>query len=299
MEYAAAGYNMLTDVTFADGTQILNTPGGSWYAVSGLVFWRKSVAYVGTAGPDFDTYYGKWFADNGVDCRVKKCLPQTLKYSLTYRPDGIWTEECSQGEDYERMAKDIGRITPQMIAAACGPETKGIYIEASLSAKIADGFAELKSLVPQAVLMWEINGDDLRDPACKDAIEARIAQVDAFSLNYDEACGFFGIQDRDEICRKLQSCGKPCFFRLGEEGSALVTPAGVTFAPAIGLSESVDPTGCGNCSTAASLIGIAEGLPPKQTLHMANLAASYCARQTPPWPHPQEGQKHENISGCL
>ena len=299
MEYVAAGYNMLTDVTFADGTQILNTPGGSWYAASGLVFWRKSVAYVGTAGSDFDEYYGKWFSDNGIDCRVKKCLPQTLKYSLKYRPDGIWTEECRQGEDYERMAKDAGRITPQMIAEACGPETKGIYIEASLSAKIADGFEEIKALVPQAVLMWEINGDDLRDPACKEAIEARIAQVDAFSLNYDEACGFFGTADRDEICRRLQSYGKPCFFRLGEEGSALVTPAGVTFAPAIGVEHSVDPTGCGNCSTAASLVGIAEGLPPEQTLYMANLAASYCARQTPPWPTPQEGSKHENISGCL
>ena len=257
MEYVAAGYNMLTDVTFADGSQILNTPGGSWYAASGLVFWCKSVAYVGTAGPDFDEYYGKWFSDNGIDCRVKKCLPQTLKYSLKYRPDGIWTERCAQGEEYERMAKDAGRITPQMIAGACGPETKGIYIE------------------------------------------ARIAQVDAFSLNYDEACGFFGITDREEICRRLQSYGRPCFFRLGEEGSALVAPAGVTFAPAIGVEHSVDPTGCGNCSTAASLIGIAEGLPAEQTLYMANLAASYCARQTPPWPYPQEGQKHENVSGCL
>ena len=299
MEYVAAGYNMLTDVTFADGTQILNTPGGSWYAASGLVFWRKSVAYVGTAGPDFDEYYGKWFSDNGIDCRVKKCLPQTLKSSLKYRPDGIWTEECSQGEEYEKMAKDTGRITPQMIAEACGPETKGIYIEASLSAKIADEFEEIKALVPQATLLWEINGDDLRDPACKEAIEARIAQVDAFSLNYDEACGFFGTADRDEICRRLQSYGKPCFFRLGEEGSALVTPAGVTFAPAIGVEHSVDPTGCGNCSTAASLVGIAEGLPPQQTLYMANLAASYCARQPPPWPTPQEGSKQENISGCL
>lgn len=299
MEYVAAGYNMLTDVTFVDGTRILNAPGGSWYAASGLVFWRKSVAYVGTAGPDFDEYYGKWFSDNGIDCRVKKCLPQTLKYSLKYRPDGIWTEECSQGEEYEKMAKDVGPITPQMIAEACGPETKGIYIEASLSAKIADGFEEIKALVPQAALLWEINGDDLRDPTCKAAIETRIAQVDAFSLNYDEACGFFGTADRDEICRRLQSYGKPCFFRLGEEGSALVTPAGVTYAPAIGLEHSVDPTGCGNCSTAASLIGISEGLPPEQTLYMANLAASYCARQTPPWPTPQEGSKHENISGCL
>lgn len=286
MEYIAAGYNMLTDVTLADGTQILDTPGGSWYAASGLIFWRKDVAYVGTAGLDFDDYYGKWFADNGIECRVKKCLPETLKYTLTYRPDGIWTEECAQGTEYEALAKDIGRITPEMIADCAGPETKGIYIEASLSAKIADGFSEVKALVPKAFLLWEINGDDLRDPACKEAIEARIAQVDGFSLNFDEACGFFGTDSLDAILEGLQRYGKPCFFRLGEKGSALVTPAGVTFAPAIGLDKSVDPTGCGNCSTAASLIGLAEGLPPEQTLYMANLAASYCARQTPPCPLP-------------
>ena len=284
MEYIAAGYNMLTDVFFADGRQILNTPGGSWYAASGLVFWRKSVAYVGTAGPDFDKYYGDWFAANGINCRVKKCLPETLKYELRYRPDGIWTENCSQGEAYEKMAKDIGRITPDMVASCAGPETKGIYIEASLSAKIADGFEEVKALVPQAVLMWEINGDDLRDPACKEAIEARIAQVDVFSMNYDEACGFFGTTDEGAILAALQSYDKPCFFRLGERGSCLVTPDIVTFAPAIGLEQSVDPTGCGNCSTAASLIGLAEGLSAEKTVWMANLAASYCAKQTPPWP---------------
>ena len=293
MEYIAAGYNMLTDVFFADGRKILNTPGGSWYAASGLVFWRKSVAYVGTAGPDFDRYYGDWFAANGIDCRVKKCLPETLKYELLYRPDGIWTEKCSQGEAYEKMAKDVGRITPDMIASCAGPETKGIYIEASLSAKIADGFEEVKALVPQAVLMWEINGDDLRDPACKKAIEARIAQVDVFSMNYDEACGFFGTTDEGAILAALQSYDKPCFFRLGERGSCLVTPDIVTFAPAIGLEQSVDPTGCGNCSTAASLIGLAEGLSAEKTVWMANLAASYCAMQTPPWPKADDAFRAE------
>ena len=284
MEYIAAGYNMLTDVRFADGRQILNTPGGSWYAASGLVFWRKSVAYVGTAGPDFDGFYGDWFAANGIDCRVKKCLPETLKYELTYGANGIWTESCSQGEAYEAMAKDAGRITPEMIADAAGPETKGIYIEASLSAKIADGFWEIKALVPQALLLWEINGDDLRDPACKQAIEARIAQADAFSMNFDEACGFFKTSDPEKILAGLQRYGKPCFFRLGERGSGLVTPEAAVFAPAIGLEESSDPTGCGNCSTAASLIGLAEGLSPERTVLMANLAAAYCAKQTPPWP---------------
>ena len=293
MEYIAAGYNMLTDVTFADGRSILNTPGGSWYAASGLVFWRKSVAYVGTAGPDFDRYYGDWFAANGIDCLVKKCLPETLKYELRYRPDGIWTENCSQGEEYEKMAKDVGRITPEMIAACAGPETKGIYIEASLSAKIADGFAEVKTLVPQAFLMWEINGDDLRDPSCKEAIEARIAQADAFSMNFDVACGFFGTEDEAAILAGMQRYGKPCFFRLGERGSCLVTPDKATFAPAAGLPESVDPTGCGNCSTAAALIGLAEGLGAEKTVRMANLAASYCAKQTPPWPKADDAFRAE------
>ena len=293
MEYIAAGYNMLTDVFFADGRKILNTPGGSWYAASGLVFWRKSVAYVGTAGPDFDKYYGDWFAANGINCRVKKCLPETLKYELRYRPDGIWTENCSQGEAYEKMAKDIGRITPDMVASCAGPETKGIYVEASLSAKIADGFEEVKALVPQAVLMWEINGDDLRDPACKEAIEARIAQVGAFSMNYDEACGFFGTTDEAAILAALQTYGKPCFFRLGERGSALVKADSVTYAPAIGLEQSVDPTGCGNCSTAAALIGLAEGLSAEKTVRMANLAASYCAKQTPPWPKADDAFRSE------
>ena len=284
MEYIAAGYNMLTDVTFADGTKILNTPGGSWYAASGLVFWRKSVAYAGTAGPDFGAFYGDWFAANGIDCRVKRCLPETLKYELIYGANGIWTESCSQGEAYEAMAKDVGRITPEMLAECAGPETKGIYLEASLSAKIADCFEAVKALVPQAVLMWEINGDDLRDPACKNAIEARIAQVDAFSMNFDEACGFFGSEDPDAILAGLQSYGKPCFFRLGERGAGLVTPDAAVFAPAVGLDGSADPTGCGNCSTAAALIGLAEGLSAERTVLMANLAASYCAKQTPPWP---------------
>jgi sugar/nucleoside kinase (ribokinase family) len=306
MEYIAAGYNMLTDVTFADGKQILNTPGGSWYAASGLACWRKSVVYVGTAGPDFDAFYGDWFKANGIECRVKKCLPETLKYELVYGENGIWTEQCSQGEDYEAMAKDIGRITPDMLAECAGPETKGIYIEASLSAKIADGFEEVKALVPQAVLMWEINGDDLRDPSCKAAIDARITQVDAFSMNYDEACAFFGTEDLETIVAELQTYGKPCFFRLGEKGSALVTQKAVTFAPAIGLEESVDPTGCGNCSTAAALIGIAEGLGSERTVWMANLAAAYCAKQTPPWPladdafrEKMEQKLDEIISGSI
>ena len=284
MEYIAAGYNMLTDITYADGTKRRNSPGGSWYAVSGLCFWRKNVAYVGTAGPDFDSWYGDWFRKNGIDCRVKSCLPRTLKYALDYGPDGIWTEYCLYGEDYEAMAKEEGRITPEMLADCVDGTTKGIYLEASLSAHIADELEDVKALIPRGVLMWEINGDDLRDPASRQDIEKRIAQVDAFSMNYDEACEFFGTNDPERILSGLQSYGKPCFFRLGERGAGLVDQEDAIFLQGIDVDRGTEPTGCGNCSTAACLIGLAEQYTPEETLLMANLAASYCARQAGPWP---------------
>ena len=99
MDYIVAGYNMLTDIYYADGSTLENSPGGSFYSASGVKFWRDSVAYVGTAGPDFDTWYGDWFRKNRIDCRVIPCLPHTLKYTLEYRPDGIWSERCLYGDD--------------------------------------------------------------------------------------------------------------------------------------------------------------------------------------------------------
>ena len=284
MEYIVAGYNMLTDVHFADGKTIENTPGGSFYSASGVRFWRKSTAYVGTAGPDFKDYYGDWFSANKIACNVKECLPKTLKYTLDYAENGIWSEVCTYGDEYEVMAKDIGRITPAMLAECCGPETKGIYIEASLSAKIADNFKEVKALIPGGVLMWEINGDDLRDLSKKQAIEERISIVDAYSLNYDEACGFFGTEDKEAIYKGIQSYGKPCFFRQGELGAGMIYKDHAVFAPSVGTETSVDPTGCGNCSTAAAMIGIAEGLSPEIICGMANIAAAHCAAQVGPWP---------------
>lgn len=284
MEYIVAGYNMLTDIYYADGTAKLNEPGGSFYSASGVKYWRDSVAYIGTAGPDFDKWYGEWFFRNNIECRVSKCLPYTLKYSLNYGENGIWTEECSYGEEYERMAKDIGRITPSMFEAAASPDTKGIYIEASLSAVIADHFADIKELLPSSLLMWEINGDDLRDQDSAAAIEERIHQVDAFSMNYDEASAFFGTSDKTHIASALGKYNKPCFLRQGELGAGMICGNNLVFAPSRGVQRSIDPTGCGNCSTAASMIGLAEGLSYEMTVAMANLAAAECAAQFGPFP---------------
>ena len=293
MEYIVAGYNMVTDLYYPDGRVIKASPGGSFYAAAGIKMWRDSLAYVGTAGPDFDELYGTFFRENGIGTHVKEILPNTLRYDLRYAPDGSWTESCTYGEEYEAMAKDVGRLTPEMFAPLCDANTKGIYLEASLSARIADELPELKALIPHGKLMWEVNTEDLFDPARKEAILTRIDKVDIYSVNLHEARAFFRRETLEEVLADIQALGKPCFLRLGEEGAGLVTPQSAVFAPPVAVAESVDPTGCGNCSTAASLIGFAEELPAFDTVMMANISAGFNARQVGPWPVADEATRTE------
>ena len=284
MEYIVAGYNMITDIYYPDGRVIKASPGGSFYSAAGIRMWRESIAYVGTAGPDFNDYYGKFFADNNIETHISEVLPKTLSYDLVYAPDGSWTESCSYGEEFEVMAKDIGRITPEMFAPLCDENTKGIYIEASLSAKIADNFPQVKALIPNGKLMWEVNTEDLFDATKKEAILERISQVDIYSVNLHEGKAFFDRETKEEVIAEIQKLGKPCFLRLGEEGAGFVTATEAVFAPPVMVENSVDPTGCGNCSTAAALIGFAEGLPLLDATIMANISSGFNAQQVGPWP---------------
>lgn len=293
MEYIVAGYNMVTDIYYADGRVLRDSPGGSFYSAAGIKLWRDDLAYVGTAGPDFDQYYGKFYRDNAISCHISSVLPKTLRYDLTYAPDGSWTERCSYGDAYEVMAQDVGQLRVEMFAPLCDENTRGIYLEASLSARIADHLPELKALLPNGKLMWEINTEDLFDSARKEAILQRIQQVDIYSVNLHEATAFFGKDTLEEVVRAIQALGKPCFLRLGEEGAGLITAESAVFAPPVAVEESVDPTGCGNCSTAAALIGFAEGLPAFDTVMMANISAGFNARQVGPWPKADDAVRAE------
>ena len=51
----------------------------------------------------------------------------------------------------------------------------------------------------------------------------------------------------------------------------------------------MDPTGCGNCSTAAAMVGMAEGFEPARIAAFANVAADYNALQLGPYPLFSEG----------
>lgn len=284
MEYLVAGYTMVNDIVFADGSKVTNQLGGTVFSAAGVKLWRDSLAYVGVAGQDFEDLYGDFFGDNHIQCLMQNCIPETLRYEMHYGADGTWQEVCTQGQMYERRAAQRCHLRTEHFAPGCDRNTRGVYLEASLDNPIAQQFPQLKCLFPRGVLMWEIATSDLLDPRRKACIEECIAQVDAYSMNLHEARHFFDTDSVHQVLAGIQKLGKPCFLRAGEQGAYWLEPGQIAFLPALEVDQSVDATGCGNCSTAAAMIGFAEELPAEITLAMANVSAAYNARQYGPWP---------------
>lgn len=292
MEYIVAGYNMSNDINFADGRSVKGFLGGSAFSVAGIKLWRDSIGYVGIAGEDFMDIQGEFYKNNNIAINVEAKFPKTLYYVLDYEKDGSWKETCLYGEEYEDMAYEKSRFGADAFAKFAGEDTKGIYIEATLNTQIVYEFDKLKKMIPNGKIMWEIFTSELV-PEKYDKVMELIQHVDYFSINFNEAKSFFGVETEEEAIARIQATGKPCFFRCGAKGAYLVNPTDVTFLAAIGVDECVAETGCGNCSTAASLVGLAEGLSPLETLAMANISASYNAKQYGPWPVADEKTRAE------
>lgn len=284
MEYLVGGYTMLNDIVFADGSSITDQLGGSVFSAAGVKLWRDSVAYIGAVGEDFDRYYGPFFSANDIRTEVKIRVSRTLHYVMRYEVDGSWHEYCKYGDEYESQAMAKSMLTPEMFAACCDEQTRGIYLEASLNTKIVDHFRELKAMMPSGKLMWEISTGDLMNPERRERVLSLIDETDIYSINFNESKAFFGVETEEQAIRRILELAKPCFFRVGTKGAYQIQDGKATFLPSVGADDSVDATGCGNCSTATALIGFAEGLSPRETLAMANVSAGYNAKQYGPWP---------------
>ena len=133
--------------------------------------------------------------------------------------------------------------------------------------------------------MSELFTSETHDPALQETVFDLIRQVDIYSLNLPESMALFGTENEEESVKAIIDFGKPCFFRVGIKGSYMIQDGAAWFAPSVESETSVDPTGCGNCSTGAAMYGFAEGYHPLLTAYLANVAAGVNARQYGPFPH--------------
>ena len=285
MKYLITGSTILNDMHYADGSKAEGYLGGTIYTVAGIKPFCDDVFFVTTAGPDFDTYYGEYFRNNHLSTDgVQFVLPKTQYNTLEYDTQGRWWEYSKYGKDYEKQWGPKSLIQAEYVARYCNEETRGIYFESGVEEPVWKGLADIRKAAPNARIMWEIPTYDIDTPAVHKKIAELIERVDIFSLNLPESMTYFGTQSEEASIEAILALEKPCFFRVGEKGAFMIQEGKAWFAPAVGVENSVDATGCGNCSTGSAMYGFCEGMHPLRSVILANLAASLNARQFGPYP---------------
>ncbi len=284
--YLVTGSVIINDVYGADGSKYEGLPGASVYAVNGILPYTDDVLFLSAAGEDLEDWFGDYFRRNGLSMEgIDLRFPKTHHTKLIYEETGEWTEYCIYGKEFERLYGTYPLAKASYVIDHGGEDVKGIYFESSASEEIWKDLPSMRKACPNAVFMLEVSASETKDPVLREGVLHLIDQIDIYSLNRYEARALFQTENEEESVKAILKIGKPCFFRLGREGASMIQDGMVCFAPSVGNEESVDPTGCGNCSTAAALYGYCEGFHPLKTACYANVAAGVNARQFGPFPH--------------
>ncbi len=285
MKYLVTGCTLLNDINFADGSKAEGFLGGTIYTVNGIKPFSDEVLFVTTAGADFEEHFGDYYRRNKLSTQgVEFVLPKTQYNTLEYAADGRWWEYSKYGKDFEKEWGPKAIIQASYITKHSSDQTSGIYFESSVEEPVWKNLVDIRKAAPNAKIMWEIPTFDIDNPKVKNDIKALIDKCDIYSLNLPESMTYFDTKSEEESIEAIIALGKPCFFRVGIKGAYMIVNEEAWFAPSIGSDKSVDPTGCGNCSTGTAMYGYCEGLHPLKTVILANLAASLNVLQFGPYP---------------
>lgn len=284
MSYVVVGPTIVNDITFADGSEKKAVLGGSVFCLAGIGLWDSDCVYVSNVGPDFGRYYGPWMQANGFTLKgLSVSLPHTWYTHLLYGAEGLHSEVSIYGEADEKELERLDVITGEQVAASCGADTRGIYIEASESA-VFWRQADAVRRACGAKILWEPPTSAFMMPSRRAGVLETLQKVDLYSLNGPEARSFFEAGTDERVIRAILALGKPCFYHVGKRGSYMIQDGAAHFAPSVTVGPVVDATGCGNAASAAALYGWCEGFPPEKTARLANLSAAWNLLQYGPFP---------------
>jgi sugar/nucleoside kinase (ribokinase family) len=278
---------IVNDLYEADGTIVPGVLGGGVYCLGGIKPFCDDVVYVTVAGADFEEFYGPLFTANDyTTAGVYRRIPKTHHNKVMYQSDGRWREFSLLGEDAYRAAFGPSQITGEDIARFGDGETRGIYTESGLEEAFWTDteLAKMRAAAPHAKIMWELPYNNVFEPEKRAKFPEYVRKCDIYSINEAEGKAIFGVDNREAVIQAILALGISCFFRVGTDGAAMIVDGTVVCTPGVGIENTVDPTGCGNCSTTAALYGYAEGLDPLETVAGASVAAAYNALQLGPYP---------------
>ncbi|MBQ8995316.1 MAG: hypothetical protein IJ091_05835 [Oscillospiraceae bacterium] len=284
--YLIAGGIIVNDMEYPDGRKVTGFLGGALYTVNGVLPYTEDLLFLSEAGPDFDDFYGDYFRLNHISPNgIANVFPKTCYTLVKYEESGEWSESSIYGPEHHAKY-GFPVVRAKYILENGGPDVRGIYVEASATEPMWDQLDEIRERCPNAKIMVELVTEDAHDLSIRDSVMDLLNnKVDIYSLNLPESMALFGTSSEDESIQAIIRLGKPCFFRVGKKGSYMIQDGKAWFAPSVESDTSVDPTGCGNCSTGAAMYGFCEGCHPLLTAYLANVAAGVNARQYGPFPH--------------
>ena len=293
VEYLACGNIMSDRIERQDGSfSEWNMGGPAFFALSGIRLWTKACKLVCRTGEDYASTYGRWMDANGVSREsVQVEAENVTRFTLKYNPDGSFSPTPHFSMEHLGYLK----THPEEIDQACaGQAVKGIYMAHNLDPVIWGKLGEVKEKYGFKI-MWEIEYAGqirkmlrLTRQQILDRARRVMEVADLWSINHNEAADLFQLprEDDEAIINELQKLPVEfTFYRVGSRGSYAVTPTNAYFCEAVDpFGPSVDPTGCGNCSTGAAMYAYVSGEHPAMAAVMANISSGFNAAQKGPYP---------------
>ena len=284
VDYIAFGNVMLDTIVTADGytTGREYIGGPATFAYSGIRLWTDSVMQSSRVGEDYHTLFDPWIAKNKVITEGFEVVVEHCNHSyLAYNEDGTYRGVEEVKRHRSDWIQDFGymKTSPEQIDRwTSGGNVKGIYI--ALNCELV-WWRRLKEIKARNgfKMVWEIEAPSAYYEYM-DAVLYALESVEVFSLNIQEARTLFNIETEEEAIRELQRLPVDVtIFRVGARGLYSVTKDEVFYLPPAPSDRVVDPTGCGNTSTGASIYAYCEGDDPLMIGIKANVAAAQNVRQ--------------------
>ncbi len=275
MKYIVFGNMVVDDLYYLDGTVKKGLAGGvGYYMLAAMRALTEDVMLFSHAGSDFDELFLPSFEKAGMRTDGVYISDDKKSYAneLHYTPDGRWNAKLK----YERMNMAAGTSEMKIDYGLLAEEVadcKGMVVSISLNSKSFDILRRLRDMVGFK-LCYEPYPRDLI-PEFRFELKKRIQQVDIFSINYPETKDVFEVKNKAEAISlyKKMSAHTDILFRCGKEGAYLISKGEVYHGPLYDAGRNTDPTGCGNCSTAATTYGLCEGYSAEQAVKLGSVVA--------------------------
>ncbi len=281
MKYFSAGQTSVDKTTFANGQ--VNGPylgGTGVFGYGGIRVWTDNVSPVLNIASDFYDYYGAWIKENRVD---KSYL--SLAYDKTFFVDMVYQENGYYESIYTIQEKidnaflyGYTNCRLEQIRRIAGEQTALYLYYEPINAVFWKEFREIRDASGLKV-MWE-PGFSVCDSGFRD-IFVKILDIfrpDMSTLNWFEASAMFGTKDEETLLQIIEGFQIPFFFfRCGKRGAYALAKGKRFFVPSIDIAgyQTVDPTGCGNASTAGAMYGWLETGDPVMAAIMGNISGGF------------------------